>query len=69
MSTATRNTGRKLLVFTLILLSLAGLSVWAYFNKREVVISVQTEKIARRNLTEVVVASGKIQPVVLVIPA
>jgi len=38
----------------------------AILKKREVVITVQTEKVARRNLTEVVVANGKIQPVVQV---
>ncbi len=34
------------------------------FRKKEPVITVQTEKVSRRNITEVVVASGKIQPVI-----
>jgi HlyD family secretion protein len=38
----------------------------AIFKKREPVITVQTEKVTRRNLTEVVVANGKIQPVIQV---
>ena len=38
----------------------------AIFKKRAAPITVQTEKVARRNLTEVVVANGKIQPVIQV---
>lgn len=59
-------TGRKILIFALILATLGGLGAWAYFRKKEVFITVQTEQVARRNLTEVVVATGKIQPVTLV---
>jgi HlyD family secretion protein len=33
-------------------------------RKKEPAVMVQTEKVARRNITEIVVASGKIQPVV-----
>src|SRR5205823_7197148 len=47
--------------------ALIGLSVFAYFKKRELPITVQTEKVLRRNLTELVVANGKIQPVVQVV--
>jgi HlyD family secretion protein len=51
----------------LLLLGGAGGGGWWWFNKNKVVlITVQTEKVARRNLTEVVVATGKIQPVTLV---
>jgi HlyD family secretion protein len=57
---------RRILVFSAIGLVLVGLSLAAIFRKREVVITVQTEKIARRNLTETVVANGKIQPVLQV---
>jgi HlyD family secretion protein len=57
---------RKILVFTIILVVIAGLSALAILKKREVVITVQTEKVARRNLTEIVVANGKIQPVLQV---
>ena len=35
-------------------------------KKREPVITVQTEKVTRRNLTEIVVANGRIQPVLQV---
>src|SRR5712675_1200637 len=57
---------KQIAIFSLIGLALAGLTVAAIVHKREVVISVQTEKVARRNLTEIVVANGKIQPVVQV---
>jgi len=57
---------RKILVFSVIGLALIALTAGAIFRKREVVITIQTEKVARRNLTEIVVANGKIQPVVQV---
>src|SRR5438094_6504023 len=57
---------RRILVFSAIGLVLAGLTVAAVFRKREPVITVQTEKVARRNITETVVANGKIQPVLQV---
>src|SRR5215831_1196723 len=57
---------RKVVVFSLIGVALAGLAAVAAFKKRDVVITIQTEKVARRNLTEIVVANGKIQPVLQV---
>src|SRR4051812_5538264 len=57
---------RKIIVFSLIGLALAGLIAGALFSKREVIITVQTEKVARTNLVEIVVANGKIQPVIQV---
>src|SRR6266568_4730408 len=57
---------RKAVVFSLIGVVLAGLAAVAAFKKRDVVITVQTEKVARRNITEIVVANGKIQPVLQV---
>lgn len=61
-----KSKGRKVLVFTLLFLVVAGLATAAYLRKREVVITVQTEKVTRRNLTETVVANGRIQPVLYV---
>lgn len=58
--------GRKILVFSAIALVLAGLSAYAFLKKREPVITVQAEKVARRNLIELVTANGKIQPVLQV---
>jgi HlyD family secretion protein len=57
---------RKIIVFTVIGLTLIGLTLMTVFRKREVVITVQAEKVARRNLTEIVVANGRIQPVLQV---
>src|SRR5260221_13941358 len=45
---------------------LAGLTTAAIFKKRDVVISVQTERAGRSNITEIVEANGKIQPVLQV---
>jgi len=53
-------------VFSAIAIVLAGLGAFAIFRKREAVITIQTEKVARRSLTELVTANGKIQPVVQV---
>src|SRR6267154_884953 len=57
---------RKIIIFSIIGFALIALTAGAIFNKREVVITVQTEKVKRRTLTEIVVANGKIQPVVQV---
>ena len=58
---------RKLIVFSIIIVVLASLTLAAVFKKREVLISITTDKVTRRNLTELVVANGKIQPVVQVV--
>lgn len=57
---------RKILIFSVIGVVLIALSAVAVFRKREPVITIQTEKVIRKNLTEVVVANGKIQPVLQV---
>ena len=49
-----------------IAITLVALTLVAVFKKREPVITVQTEKVTRRSITEVVVANGKIQPVLQV---
>lgn len=58
---------RKIIIFTVIAVVLIALTCVAVFRKREVLITVQTETVTRRNLTELVVANGKIQPVVQVV--
>ncbi|MGD0017500.1 MAG: efflux RND transporter periplasmic adaptor subunit [Verrucomicrobiia bacterium] len=58
---------RKIIIFSVIGLVVIGLISGAVIlKKRKPPITVQTEKVARRNLTELVVANGKIQPVVQV---
>src|SRR6185436_10951153 len=54
---------RKIIVFSLIGIALVGLTAGAILKKKQPIITVQTEKVTRRTLTEIVVANGKIQPV------
>ena len=55
---------RKWWILLVVLLLIgAGAGTWYYYKKRELPIEIQVEKAARRNLTELVVANGKIQPV------
>lgn len=64
---ATPKKRRKIIIFVIIALALIALTSAALLKKREVVITVQTDKVTRRNLTELVVANGKIQPVIQVV--
>lgn len=63
---ATTKKGRKPIVIALIVVVVAALAVAVIYKRREAPITVQTEKVVRRNLTEIVVANGRIQPVVQV---
>lgn len=54
---------RQRLVLGLIALVLVGLAIAAFLRPRKPAVTVQTEKVERRNLTETVVANGRIQPV------
>lgn len=47
----------------------AGVALGVVWRKRTVVITVQTEPVQRRDLTELVVANGRIQPVLQVVIA
>lgn len=66
MATPKSKKRKKILIFTVIVLVLAGLGTTALLRKREPVITVQTEKVTRRNLIELVPANGRIQPVIAV---
>ncbi len=56
------------LVTIVLLLAAGGGSAWYFFiRKKEPIVTVQTEKVTRRNITEIVVANGKIQPVLQVV--
>jgi len=57
---------RKWIIFCVILLAVGGLAAVAVLRKKEPVITVQAEKVTRRNLTELVPANGRIQPVLQV---
>lgn len=54
---------RKVLIFTVLGLTMAGLAWSAVVRKREPIITIQTDHVTRRDLTETVVANGKIEPV------
>jgi HlyD family secretion protein len=57
---------RKLIIFSVIGLALVGLTLAAIFKKRDPLVAVQTEQVSRHSLTNIVIANGKIQPVVQV---
>ena len=55
---------RKRWIFILAaIVVVGGLVVFALANRKPPATTVQTEKVSRRNITEIVVANGKIQPV------
>jgi HlyD family secretion protein len=58
---------RRILLVTALTLTVAAVGVFLGFKRREVLVSVQTDKVIRRDITEVVVANGRIQPVVQVV--
>jgi HlyD family secretion protein len=59
---------KKIIIFSLIGLVLIALVLLVVLgSKREVVVSVQTEKISKRTITQSVTATGKIQPEVQVV--
>ena len=66
MANAKKGNGQKIVLLVLIVAGLAGLGTYAYLKRRQPVLTVQTEKVQRRDLTEVVTATGKIQPVLQV---
>ena len=53
----------RLLVAGLLIILIGGVVGMAVLKKKDTVFPVTKEKVARRNITEVVVANGKIQPV------
>ncbi len=57
---------KKIIIFSLIGVVLAGLVVAAIFRRNEPFVTVQTEKVTRHTITETVVANGKIYPVLQV---
>ena len=57
---------RKIFIFLGILLALVAVAAFLILDRRTPPILVQTDKVTPRNLTEIVVANGKIQPVLQV---
>jgi HlyD family secretion protein len=68
MTNKRRRGGGKLIGLVLVVCIGAGAGAYYfYFRKREQPLTVQTEKARRRDITELVVANGKIQPVLQVV--
>lgn len=63
MGTKKSKKRRKLLILGVLVLVFGGLGAVAVFKKKEVTLPVQTEEVALRDITEVVVADGRIHPV------
>lgn len=62
-----KSSGRKFwLVVVALLIAGGGAAWWFQFRKKDEVVSIQTEKVQRRDLTELVVANGRAYPVVQV---
>jgi len=61
-----KKSGRKWIIIGVILVLVAGVFAAAFFRKKEEVVSVQTDKVQRRDITELVVANGRVQPVLQV---
>jgi HlyD family secretion protein len=57
---------KKLIVFSILVLLLAAGLVAAKLRQHDPPIAISEEKVARRNITEVVPGNGKLEPVVLV---
>lgn len=62
MASTKSKSRRKIIIFSVIGLAIIGLGAAAKLRAKPNITTVQTEKAARRNLTELVVATGKIQP-------
>ena len=58
---------RKGWIVALCLVAIAGGGAFQFLRKKELPVTVQIEKVTRRDLTETVVANGRIQPVTQVV--
>lgn len=62
-----KSSGRKYWFVVAALLVAAGAAAWWFqFRRKEEIVTIQTEKVRRRDLTEVVVANGRVYPVLQV---
>ncbi len=66
MTTGTRSNRKRNVGLAIVLILVASTVAGYFMRRREIPLVVETEKVALRNLTEVVLANGKIQPVVQV---
>ncbi|HOX01016.1 MAG TPA: efflux RND transporter periplasmic adaptor subunit [Candidatus Paceibacterota bacterium] len=61
--TTPRRSRRKWWLAAILLIILSGIGLYVWWKWPDSVITVQTEKVIRRNLTEIVLANGRLQPV------
>jgi HlyD family secretion protein len=66
MNGAKKKSRRKFWLIAVLALAIGGPGLGFFLNKRDPLVEVQTDKVARRNLTELVMANGRIQPVLQV---
>jgi HlyD family secretion protein len=66
MTTGTHSNRKRNVGLAIVLILVASTVAGYFIRRREIPLVVETEKVALRNLTEVVLANGKIQPVVQV---
>ena len=66
MATPKSKKRRKIIIFTVIGLVLIVMTLVAVLKKRAPVLRVETDKVSRQDITEIVLANGRIQPVVQV---
>lgn len=64
---AIKNKRKRRLLLAAVLLLTGGAGAFLGFRKREAPVAVQFDRVARRDITEVVVANGRIQPVLQVV--
>lgn len=67
MADPKRKSRRRWFLVILLVLAVGGTGAWMKLRGREVITTVQTDKVGRRNLTELVVANGRVQPVLQVV--
>ena len=57
----------RIIIGVCVLLAVGAVGAFMGFKRRDVAIAVQFDKVVRRDITEIVVANGRIQPVVQVV--
>src|SRR5687767_461628 len=63
----TKNKKRgRIIVAVCLLVAVGAVGAFLGFKRRDVAVAVQVDKVVRRDLTELVVANGRIQPVIQV---
>src|ERR1043165_9138511 len=67
MAAGTKKKRGRILLAGAVILLIGSVGAFLGFRKREAPVTVQMDKVVRRDITEMVVANGRIQPVVQVV--